>query len=343
MLLIDYQMTRDYVAHWTHLDAIREFVQNALDTKQKSVFIADEHGIQVISHGSQLPPEALALGHSTKSATTDLGQYGEGFKLAMMVLTRQGLDPQVFSGNTRITGCFKHNDVTKLETFNLVVEDTGEECDGVVFTCKPLEDYSELYHRLPQFTDTPLGIPTQAVDILRDKPGSIYVGGLFICEDSSLTLGYNFRPGTIGINRDRNMATSVTWELAKYFSQSKDADLVFTLLDKDCKDVNDLGYWDLDKDLERDLVKLFYNKYGKGAKLAKPGISYVGSGVAVSNSMYRTMSRSKSVPEAERKVDPKSPEGQLSSFLVKHKKHLRRDVRNELNQLIKQAKLWKSS
>jgi hypothetical protein len=41
-----------------------------------------------------------------------------------------------------------------------------------------------------------------------DKPGRVYVGGLYVCTVPGLHDGYNFAPGVIKLNRDRDMVSS---------------------------------------------------------------------------------------------------------------------------------------
>lgn len=335
---IDYNMTKEYRSHWSAYDAIREMVQNASDKQNYECKIAFDTTISVVNEGL-IPLETLMLGESQKSSDS-VGRYGEGYKIGMMILTREGLNPVIHTGKHKLTGSFELNDLG-VESFGINVED-AEEMKSTGFSCDVGHlDLDELKRRLPAF-EKPLPLP-KTVDVLTDRPGQIYVNGLWVCS-AKLTHGYNFHPNHIELNTDRNMVSGVTWQLAQFYGKlgAKHAEHIFRLIEADATDVADLSYWLSNKELMAELQRLFYNKYGEGAKIAKPGTTYIGGGSYVSASYNTARAYTKcGIKEPKQAVDPEAPHALLQQFLEQNKSKLRRDVRNRLESLIERSKGWK--
>lgn len=88
-------LTEDYVQHWGLSEAIRELIANNIDEGGTLSYSAsttsnpsDRLSELTFITEKELPLEAFLLGYSVKSNPNAIGQYGEGLKLAMLVLTR---------------------------------------------------------------------------------------------------------------------------------------------------------------------------------------------------------------------------------------------------------------
>ena len=85
-------LTRGYVVSWGLREAVREIIQNALDSDSDFGYAIDGDTLTVISRYASLSPQTLLLGSSNKGGDiSSIGQFGEGYKLALLVLTRDGL------------------------------------------------------------------------------------------------------------------------------------------------------------------------------------------------------------------------------------------------------------
>lgn len=343
-MIIDYNMTHDYCSDWSAIDALREIVQNALDTGSAAEYNCDDVQICVYTPGRPLEPSMFALGASQKSGDA-IGKYGEGFKIAMLVLTRMGMMPRIHTGRYTVNGLFREHEFTGVQSFCLSIEESVDvRCPGVLFTCDNNGiDLDELKNKVTPF-GAQMSLP-KTVDMLPSKPGMIFVNGLFVCKESKLSLGYNFAPSMINLNRDRNMTTGVEATLAQYFVKEVDAEIVFNLLENDAHDTSYVYIWlHRNKTLMAELARLFFNKYGEGAKIGKPGTSYVyssGGYIACTNTQHSTYSIC-GIESATKVVDPESPLGIVESFVLYNKKHMRSKARTNAEQLVTQAKAWRA-
>lgn len=239
-MLIDYNMSKDYCSDWTAIDAIREIVQNALDSGKKYECDADKHEIDVITYDTVLTPQVFSMGVSQKDGKNAIGKYGEGFKIAMLVLTRLNLNPVIFTGDLIVKGLFRQHEFTGIETFCLEIHKEQSMTNDTQFICKGEGiDISELEAKVTPFAKEPMKIPDN-ISIIQSRPGEIFVNGLYVAKED-LVFGYNFAPNKIKLNRDRNMVDGVHWQLAKYFSELgvKHAETIFNLIERDAPDVRD--------------------------------------------------------------------------------------------------------
>ena len=92
-----------YVPKWTYIEAVRELFQNAIDNEavnsenKMSVCYADDK-LLIANKTSKLTLDSLLLGSSTKrDDERTIGQHGEGYKIAFMVLLREGKSVTVYN------------------------------------------------------------------------------------------------------------------------------------------------------------------------------------------------------------------------------------------------------
>ena len=340
---IDYMMSKEYCADWTAIDAIREIVQNAIDSgkEYRCDLQPEDNCIQVVTYSTNLAKEVFGLGVSKKQDGA-IGKYGEGFKIGMMVLEREGLEPALITDTLEVTASFELNEAIGIETFNLNIEESESEVAPYInFMCRTDGiDLDELKRKVTPFAEKPIGI-TSTVKRLDNQSG-IYVNGLFVCEDDELTFGYNFNPANITLNRDRNMVDGVEWQLATYYNDTppQHASALFELIEAGAKDVRLLGYMLTNVDLKKNLAMAFAKKYGVGKAIAHQAGSYIGgSHVSYNESTYRTM-RAAGISEAIPMTDPESPAGIIENFLALNKKRMRRDLRVQFDKLHTKSKGW---
>lgn len=193
----------DYVAHWGLWEAVREIYQNALDQGEATIsYDEDTHVLFVSSATGRLTPETLVLGNTSKrNDPKKRGKFGEGYKLALLVLARLGHQVAIHTDNEVWTPALEHD-----PTFNTVVLNIHtqpiEPSKGVLFIIQDVlpEHYDTIQERIrpePNEPDTILDDEGQA--------GRVFVGGLYVATVKDFQCGYTFRPGTIKLDRDRGM------------------------------------------------------------------------------------------------------------------------------------------
>jgi len=84
---LTYPISPEYVASWTPVRALCELIANALDEDPGARVDWADGVLTIADDGPGIPEEGLVLGYSTKTAQ-QIGQFGEGKKLAALVLTR---------------------------------------------------------------------------------------------------------------------------------------------------------------------------------------------------------------------------------------------------------------
>lgn len=210
----------DYVKNWTEQDAIREFIQNWIDQRNQEPeagsAIKSSKGCLIIDNNfSVLQRQTLLLGGGTKAEDTGaIGGFGEGYKIALLVLTRLGFkvsianyglgelwEPQISYSHEYGT------DVLKITCRQLQHGKNLQKGVSVIIT-KDSYDFDLIMHNiyLEKRDFTVIAQNDRYGQILdKSEAGRIYIGGLYISTSSELLYGYNFNPGILEIGRDRNI------------------------------------------------------------------------------------------------------------------------------------------
>lgn len=227
-------ISTDYVPDWTYVEAIREIFQNALDNEianpeNKFGFDYDEENqrLTVSNKTSVLNPESLLLGSSTKRDDKDtIGKHGEGYKIAFMVLLREGKDIKVYNygareiWETRLVKAKRYNNrlvptifINKQAIWNKV---PNSDLTITIDNITP-EEYSELVNKNLHLRDNVnyFEVPEHGrILIDKEEKGNIYVKGLFVCKDKDIEYGYDFEPTLIELDRDRKLVNTfnIAWQ-----------------------------------------------------------------------------------------------------------------------------------
>lgn len=204
-------IARTYVKHWGMAEAVREIIQNAIDSESPFEYEFSGDKLFVRSRFAKLATSTLLLGATSKAENKDtIGSFGEGYKIALLVLVRAGYGIRVLNGDRVWTPTFKHSRQFDAEV--LCIEDAAAsiKVEGLAFEVTGLSpsDIAQIRESC-LFMQDHLGalISTSYGNILRERPGHLYVGGLFVCE-TKLKFGYDVKPQYLSLERDRQTVSS---------------------------------------------------------------------------------------------------------------------------------------
>lgn len=219
-------LTPNYVFDWTFNDAIRELIQNGTDQevldKENHFSIKYDQERQVLqlkNSKSVLKINTLLLGRSSKARNDDtVGQFGEGYKIAALVLNRIGKTFTVLNNekNEVWESRFKNSEkwLEKILAFYIgkrETEDSGLCIEVGNVSWNEYNNLSDVWIGMCNFDYEK--VETKYGEILTDEEfaGQVFVNGLFVDCNSDLQYGYNFKPKYINLERDRK--TCDTWNV----------------------------------------------------------------------------------------------------------------------------------
>lgn len=230
-----YELTisTNYVQDWTFVEAFREIFQNALDNeimnkdnKMLLEFNRENETVRICNKHSVLEINSLLLGYTTKAdEPKTIGKHGEGYKVAIVVLLREGKTVTIYNYSKREIWRAK---LVKSRRFNDLIPVISVEKEAVwkkipdndltIEVGGVTEDeYAKLQEKNINIRDYECETYTcGAGSILLDEAegGNLYVKGLFINHMDNLKYGYNFNPDVIKLDRDRRLLASfdVEWQ-----------------------------------------------------------------------------------------------------------------------------------
>jgi hypothetical protein len=167
----------------------------------------------------------LLLGNSIKSDGA-IGKYGEGMKLAMLVLARLSIAHRVITGNTLYMGFFALESFEQ-PTFNIneINHDYSERVEFHIYC-----DIHDIVHDI--YKDIDHGICEEG----------LYVNGLYVSDLPGFRYGYNMPNNMVNLDRDRRTVDTaiVSNYAAKLLLEEKTYSEIADLLFYQVKDVDSL-------------------------------------------------------------------------------------------------------
>ena len=202
-------LSRNYVSSWGIEEAIRELLQNAKDSNGEDIIDIDKSSgtITITNKNTSIPSSTLLLGNTSKKDDLDkIGQFGEGYKLALLVLLRDDKGVFIKNGNKNWIPSFEYSDNFECEV--LCITETAGNGNDLTFEISGF-DSSELDELENEF----LGLNGQAYNSIQtsygeiltdsDYKGKVFVDDVPVYEDDNFDYGYNFKPCYVSLDRDR--------------------------------------------------------------------------------------------------------------------------------------------
>lgn len=255
----------EYRSHWTPADAIRELLQNALDDKSSFDYSFPIGSMIIRSKGVSLPTSTLLLGNtSKKDDDTAVGGFGEGYKIALLILSREGYKVTVRNGNRLWTPFYEYSELYESEMLHIKEEPLEDNHDLTFIIEGVSEDLKEEVISKCLYLQKDLGsvIETNIGRILEDIKGKLYVGGLFV-SDTELDYSYDFHPFSLKLNTDRKTVDSwdLKWKTAEIWRLSNSPKDVADLIYNECPDTSHMKY-NCSSEIKEECYKTYKKEYG---------------------------------------------------------------------------------
>ena len=361
----------DYVPNWTELDAVREIFQNALD--QQSIdpvnrmswnFSKEDECFWISSRQSKLTKDTLLFGTSSKANDIKtIGMFGEGYKLALLVLTRLGYDVVINN--------YSENEIWKPKIINskrysskiLIID-----IEKKRWSNPPDENLTFMIHgtnaaMISDISQTNLHMkpPKKVIEtdygrILmgRRHVSRVYINGLFVSMKPGFIYGYDIKPEYLTIGRDRNLIGDfdLSWITSKMWAQATEHPLLAsTMIYNKAPDISYINSFTSDEgELAKTMEAEFKGTYGKIAipvssqeeydavkssyKKIKPIIVKELVKVILESSTRETLMT------APKKRDTRQPSEILHDFRKKISSRIYGKDLNEFDRIIKKSYNW---
>ena len=199
----------DYCKSWTIKDAIREIIQNGLDTRTEVTFEQDGNLCEISDCGLGVKLSDFIIGRSSKQGDKEvIGQFGEGLKIGCLVLAREGRQVNIVSLGKSYDFSIQYDDTWQEKLLTIDVDDSPIKQKGTAVSIECSEEEIEQARRLfmqlnPQPVIDTIGVGSNVTGSnILETPGIIYVNGLAVTKVDAL-YGYNFVNRKELVNRDR--------------------------------------------------------------------------------------------------------------------------------------------
>jgi hypothetical protein len=217
---INYFISENYIPHWTIEDAYREIYQNFIDYGEYNIDITKLNPeIDLVFISNSFNPtntDLLIIGESNKS-DKQIGKWGEGLKMAALVLLRHNCSCIIYTNKFKATFVLITNESTTIKTLGVKVEEYETEIvnysEGSSFNVEimsPVGSFNSYASNIIKPIDI---IHTRELygSIVNKPKGNFYVGNLFVCNVPKLNYAYDIYPKNVQLDRDRKIPSD--WDI----------------------------------------------------------------------------------------------------------------------------------
>ncbi len=276
-----YQLTLspNYVPNWGSNEALRELFQNGIDreseTKGGSKFCVNYNPLArqlILSNvDTYLHKRTLLLGETTKDGKTTIGKYGEGYKLALLVLLRIGCRIVIENSHEIWVPHIVKSRTFQCDLIQIEVHKNKNSDGSLRYIIDGLmpEMYSDYQEKCLLFYPDTKVIYAGGGRILLDEKfaGKLFCNGLYVCTKEKLKYGYDIMPNRIDLNRDRNMVSefNLSWETSRMWAEAPvKSSEVYTMIREGALDVEYLdSHRNPSSKLYKDLCEMHYQDFLK--------------------------------------------------------------------------------
>ncbi|ROO63005.1 hypothetical protein EDC02_5014 [Micromonospora sp. Llam0] len=213
-----YPISPDYVKSWTPVRALCELIANALDEDPQARVGWADGVLTIADDGPGIPEEGLILGYSSKTGQ-QIGQFGEGKKLAALVLARStevgtvrcdtvgyGFTPTV-EPRRLLGGLIPSRSAQGAEVLVYHLYRTDRARGTVITVACPQAMAQEAIGRFRALAEPDYRPPTTpGACVLDSEPGRVWIGGVLVSTVDGFLASYDLPLTDKALqNRDRTV------------------------------------------------------------------------------------------------------------------------------------------
>ncbi len=277
-----YPITESYVSDWSLSHAIRELVANAFDAElqlgAKAILKHDakSNKLTIRNEGVVLNhADALYFGNSSKRGDARyVGQYGEGLKLALLVLARLGMDVLIKNGASENWRPAIEPDKLGVRCLVLDITKASRQDNhfDVILNGVNQESWELIRSWFMKISPPSKVVKASSGEMIDDPDftGKIFVRGVYVCTRPKYDYGYNFY--NVDVGRDRRVPSNydMDWaiqDLWSEISRREDAAIRNRLYNSFKREAaeQDVFAYSRPKDLVTSMVAEFKEEYGETA------------------------------------------------------------------------------
>lgn len=251
MKKLDLNISENYVENWGIWEAVREIICNAKDADSNyKVEVLDDNNLLVSTKTIPTISQLKIIGNSqSRKDDKKIGQFGEGFKLAALTLTRDENKLEVITPKYTCGFSLEINDYCDDRVLFMNLEEKETESDG----CKMFISAPNVSNIIKdKFVD----VKKQSLIEKENKQKmKVYFKGVFVSEIDRKSL-YDYSLNNFKLNRDRNVINQwdFEWEASSFLSSEMNYELAKKIIDSS------------PDFFEVQLIKNFPSNFGRSAR-----------------------------------------------------------------------------
>jgi len=253
-LRVQYPISGKYCESWTVVMALREIISNMLDSRGLYRCYYKNRKAVFEDAGPGFDKRCLGLGEGEDKTDDQIGQFGEGMKLAMLVFARKGIKAHIKTSGFETTKISLEDTGLGFDGLTMEIEDSDADNGTIVTVSCKKRDFNKAVGMFIGVTDSedwrrPYEMPEPGIYKPSDgeKPG-VYVSGVLVDGNKKWTLQYVLPAymGKTAMNRDRTQLSSHDLQsaMANLLRTVTDDDVVATILDGVFRRVNEFRFVD---------------------------------------------------------------------------------------------------
>lgn len=247
MTKVELTLAPTYLPTWTIVDAVRELFQNALDQETANPdnymsveYDEDAQKLAISNAESALTIQSLLLGVTTKADEPNaIGQFGEGYKIATLVLLREGKNVTFYNYGAKeiwhprfVKSKRFGTDILTFFIDKVAVWDKvpNASLTIVVDGITPDEYHDQIVpsnlHLMPNYTVSYEHPDHGRIIGLMAEKQEVFVNGLKVCSIPGFTYSYDLKPSVVPLDRDRHKVANfdLLWETGKFWADIANSD-----------------------------------------------------------------------------------------------------------------------